>query len=263
MTRTIYTHENHNLGDQLIFLHLLRSLSKQHFDHDFLHFCNGCHIPQLLEVVTDVPNILLTPFESPLWGQHKHEAVNVWKNADGWWERSRHRWDWSAHALEHHAWTARRMGFESPFTNPTHLLFDYPALEQQIAEPARDFLIVDAAPHSGQYREWADHSKAPLDQLIALLKNAGHNVRTTSACKAEGYTVTQIGALSLKCQHVLGVMSGPAWPCINTTRHHLHGTEGRRNIFLLDNGERLNLPGVEQCESAEALMKIAEGAGWL
>lgn len=263
MSRAIFTANRFHLGDNLIFLNLLRALAKAHVSRAFVHFCNGSDIPQLREVVADLPNILLEPFESPLWVAHERDAVNVWKNAESHWERSQNRWDWAAHALEHHAWTARRMGFESPFTCREQLLFDYPALGQTIEEPARDFLVIDAEPCSGQLKPMARHGSGYLDQFIALLKNAGHNVRTTSACKKEGYTISQIGALSLKCRHVVGVMSGPAWPCLNTTRHHLHLTEGRRTIFLLDNGEQLRLPGVEQCESSEGLMVIAESEGWI
>lgn len=260
MSHTVYAFNRFHLGDNLVFLHLLRALAKQRVSTPFVHFCHGQVIPQLREAVADLSNIILEPFESPLWQEHEHEAVDTWKNAEQHWEKSPVRWNWAEHQLDHHSWIAGKLGFEYPFTCREHLLFDYPALEQSIDEPFRDFLIIDAEPCSGQLKPMAQHGSGYLDQFIALLKNAGHNVRTTSACKKEGYTISQIGALSRNCQHVIGVMSGPAWACVNTHRHH---DVSKRTIFLLDNGEVLGLPRVEQCASIEDVLKIAQEAGWV
>lgn len=262
MTRTIYTFNQFHLGDNLVFLHLLRALAKPRPGTPFVHFCHAHLLPQLQEAVADLLNISLEPFESPLWKHKQNEAVDTWKNTEGYWEESAHRWEWSRFMLQHHAWTAMRMGMATPFSCVEHLLFDYPALEKVVEEPARDFLVIDAEPHSGQLKPMAKHGSGYLDQFIALLRNSGYDVRTTSACKKDGYTITQIGALALKCRHVVGVMTGPAWPCISTTRHHLT-SEGRRTIFLLDNGEKLGLPGVEQCANVEELLEIARKEGWL
>lgn len=264
MNFTVYTFEDHNLGDSLVFLHLLRALAKRYKEHQFVHFCGAHHHANLKEVVADVPTIHLFPFEGTMWQNHREEATCVWKNFDHFWEHAHDRWRWSEFMLNHHHWTAMRMGgFGSPFKSPHDLLFDYPALQENIPGDSWEFLIVDAEPCSGQFRPMAQHGSGHLNQFIALLKNAGHDVITTSQCKKDGLTVSQIGALSLKCTHVVGVMSGPAWACISTHRHHLHCTEGRRTIFLLDNGERLNLPGVEQCSNMDELMCLAVGAGWI
>lgn len=269
MSRTVYTANFYHLGDNLIFLHLLRALAKSRVSTPFVHFCHAHLIPQLVEAVQDLPNIMLEPFESALWYDHGHRAIDTWKNSEGFWERSPNRWDWSAHTLEHHAWTARRMGMESPFTCREHLLFDYPAIENPVsalgfpfvASLTHDFLIGDSAPNSGQYKEWADHSQNPIQQLIDALRNNGKTVLTTSHIKEIGGTISCAGTSSFHCRHHIMVPNGPFWPTLNTTNHHHR--EGRRRIVLLDNGEQINMPHITQCASVAEVMEIAKEEDWV
>lgn len=270
MTRQVFTHEHHHLGDQMIHLHLLRALAKQHQDTFFTHFCHACHHENLREVIADLPNILLASFESPLWSDRKHESIGVWKNEGDEWVNSPNRWNWSQHTLDLHARNARKMGFTSPFTRREELLFDYPALEIQkmtavLPENSKeyiyDFLIGDSAPSSGQYSEWADHSREPLQFLIDSLRGAGHEVLTTSHGKRLGWSVSYLGKISRLCRHHVMVPNGPFWGTLSTGNNHHH--EGRRRIVLLDNGENLNMPHIEQVPNVEAVMEIAKEVGWI
>lgn len=261
MTRQVFTHEHHHLGDQMIHLHLLRALAKQHQDTFFTHFCHACHHENLREVIADLPNILLASFESPLWSERKHESIGVWKNEGDEWVNSPNRWNWSQHTLDLHARNARKMGFRSPFTRREELLFDYPALEGGAHFLKADFLIGDSAPSSGQYAEWADHTRTPLQPLIDALRNAGHKVRITSEMKERGASVSHIGRNSAFSTHHIMVPNGPFWPTLNVHNHHHH--EGRRRIVLLDNGENLNMPNIEQVPNVEAVLQIAKSEGWI
>lgn len=258
MSRTAYTYNEFHLGDNLVFLHLLRSLAKSHVSTPFVHFCHAHYRDQLKEVVEDLPNILLEPFESALWLQHRHHAVNTWKNAEGHWEKSPVRWDWVNHTLDHHRWTARRMGFESPFTCREHLLFDYPALEPKNLKPCR-FLIGDSAPNSGQYSEWADHSKSPLGNL-AMDFRASICVETSHLQK-KGWRISQIGSASHSCVNHIMVANAPFFVTMNVHNHH--NSEGRKRIVLIDNGERMEMPGITQCANVEEVMQIARQEGWI
>lgn len=262
MSRTVVTFNEYHLGDGLIFLHLLRAIAKAHVSTPFLHFCHANLIPQLQEAVADLPNILLEPFESELWPDRKREAINTWKNHGDEWVNSPLRWDWSAYTIWHHGVIAKRMGYSSPFTRREHLLFDYPALNPWWSEDPIDFLIGDSAPSSGQYNEWADHSKEPLSVLIQALRDAGRSVITTSYLRQTGgCSVTQIGRASHQYRHHIMVPNGPFWPALNTTNHHHH--EGRRRIVLLDNGENLNMPHIEQCRNVNEVLAIAREEKWI
>jgi len=261
MSRSVFTHEHHNCGDNMLHLYLVRALAKQYDQIPFVHFCNGCHHANLYEVVVDLSNVLLVPFESDLWKEKQHESIGVWKNEGSAWVDSPLRWDWSSYYLWWHGVVARRMGFESPFTCREHLLFDYPGLEPEFPVAERSFLIGDSAPSSGQYSEWADHSKEPLNQLISLLKNSGFLVTRTSFLKEKGYSITQIGKFSSASQHHIMVPNGPFWPTLSTHNNHWH--EGRRRIVLLDNGENLNMPHIEQYRNVAEVMEIAKEAGWV
>lgn len=267
MSRTVYTYNEFHLGDNLIFLHLLRALAKSHVSTPFVHFCHAHYHDQLKEVVEDIPNILLDSFDSMHWTIKAPEACNTWKNFAGHWEKSPVRWDWVNHTLDHHRWTALRMGFESPFTCREHLLFDYPKLQ-----PDRDgyfikgdFLIVNSEPSSGQFSHMAQHGTGYLDELAGKLRE-NHFVCTTvdvpqCAVFLNGTTISEIGKLSMDYRHHIMIATGPMWPTLNVHNHH--NQAGRKRIVLLDNGERLEMPGIIQCANVEEVMHIARQEGWL
>lgn len=271
----ICTYERHNLGDQLIFLHLLRALAKANPSRVFYHFTHGSHIPQINEAIQDIQNVGILNFESSLWMRSKHQAADVWKNVggtgknDGFWERSKNRWNWSAFTLEHHAHIAGLLGLRSPFTIREHLLFDYPALNPNSIPGGQyfyDFLFVNSEPCSGQFGPMKQHGTGYLDDLIKRLAkkfsvittNPVHGVECTRDSKK---SVTDIGRLSLMCRNHIMVATGPMWATLNTTNHH--HSAGRKRIVLLDNGEDLNMPGITQCKNLDELMKIAKQENWL
>lgn len=262
MSRSIFCHNKFHLGDALQSLHLLRALAKANDQTPFVFFTHACNFPQLREVVADLPNIILADFESPLWREREHESEDMWKNHDHFWENSRFRWDWSQFMLSHHDWTAARLGFVSPFKVREHLLLDYPALTKDILDYGNreQFLIGDSAPSSGQYTEWADHTKNPMESLINALMDAGHSVLRTSSLKSL-LTISNWGSLSRSIPHHIMVANAPFFCTLNTTNHHHH--EGRKRIALLDGPEQLNMPHIIQMGSVAQVMQFAKQEGWL
>lgn len=263
MNPASYTFNQFHLGDCLISLHLIRALAQRNRDTQFVFFAHGCNLDQLKEAVADLPTIHLFSFDDKtMWENHRHEAVNMWKNADDAWTSSPLQYNWSSYTLWHHAAIARKMGLESPFTCREHLLFDYPALTRgKVNLEVVDFLIGDSAPSSGQYSEWADHSKNPLIPLIEVLRNSGKSVQLASAFLYNGMTITGAGQESMLCRNHIMVANGPFWPTLNTTNHHHH--EGRKRIVLLDNGESINMPHIEQCSNVEEVFQIAREEKWI
>ena len=266
--KTIWTHNHFNLGDNLLFLHLLRSIAKSHPDHWFVHFCAGCHADALRDMTRDIPNILIDTFDMrSLWDNVKDVSIDTWKNAGaengklGFWERSQFRWDFSNFYLEHHAWTARRMGLKSPFVIKEHLLFDYPGLENK-GDYVFDFLIINSEPCSGQFGPMKQHGSGYLDELIldlakrhrVITTNKVGNLPCTRAPFVADLSITEIGQMSSRCKHHLMVASGPMWPTINT--HNNHNRSGRMRIALLDNGEQLNLPEIHQCATVDEARQL-------
>lgn len=265
MTRPVYTHCEFHIGDQILHIHLLRALAKQHPEVTFVHFCHACHLSQLTEVVQDLPNVVLRDFESKAWWENEIRSLNVWKNEGNAWQDSTLRYDWSSYYLWWHGVVARRMGFESPFTCREHLLHDWPALETDLVPSTEegyiyDFLIGDSAPSSGQYSEWADHSKEPLAELISRLSEKW-SVLTTSKLKETGCSISYIGRISQLCKHSIMVPNGPFWATLNTHNHHSNW--GRKRIILLDNQERLEMPHIQQVPCVFSVMEIARSEGWL
>ena len=261
-------HNHYHLGDALITAHLLRALAKKNPDRQFWFFLNGNIIVQVNEAVQDIRNISLFTFESHQWAAEKHRSIDSWKNADSHWERSRYRGDWVLHTIEHHAWTAKRLGFESPFDKPTDLLFDYPALGPAVAEPpprwTSEFLICNSDPQSGQLSPMHHANTGYLDKLVRRIGN-NHSVLTTQpthgalCTQAMGHSVSMIGRLSVNCQHHIMIATGPMWPTLNTHNHHLWSPD-RKRIVILDNGEKLTgIPWVQQVSRVEEAEDILRG----
>lgn len=282
MNIPIFTKNQFHLGDNLIFLHLLRALSKQHTVREFVHYCHECHRAQLQEAVQDVPNIVLDSIERPVIAANVRTAIDTWKNADDAWTSSPLQYNWSSYTLWHHAAIARKMGLESPFTCREHLLFDYPALmDGNMSGLEYDFLIVNSEPSSGQFGPMKQHGSGYMDSLIEALFRKGHSLVLTGYCpKMEEwaqideprgeifvlggpgrFSLSQIGNLSMRCHHHIMVATGPMWPTLNTTNHHNH--EGRKRIVLLDNGESVNLPFLDQVSSVEEVFAIAREEKWI
>lgn len=272
---SLCTYENHNLGDQLIFLHLLRALARNYPNRVFWHFTQSVHCEQLAPVVEDLPNISLFSFDSNQWRKNQRIALNVWKNfgatdtrkpfkgeyKKGFWEKSKNRENWSAFTLEHHARLAKRMGLRSPFSIREHLLFDYPALNPNGVGDAYfyDLLVANSEPCSGQFKPMQEHASGYLDEIIQQVAKK-HKVITTNPvfgveCTRDNkQSITDIGRLSLSCRHHICVATGPMWATLNTTNHH--HTAGRLRVALLDNEETLNMPGITQCATREELIPL-------
>lgn len=264
MSRSIFAHNRYHLGDCLQSLHLLRALAKQNDQTPFVFFTHACNLPQLREVVADLQNIILAPFETELWRQHEHESIDLWKNRNDEWVNSWSRWNWSEHMITHHMGSAARMGLHFDGSlHPTRLLLDYPALDNPKAGNFEyDFLIGDSAPSSGQYLEWADHSKEPMRPLIqALLDQRKWKILLTSEAKELGKTISEIGRVSQECRHHIMVANAPFFCTLNTTNHHHH--EGRKRIALLDGPEQLNMPHILQMGSVAQVMQFAREEKWI
>lgn len=279
----VVTFEDHHLGDNLVFLHLLRSLAKANPGRVFYHFTHAGHLPQLNEVIQDLDNVALFSFESDQWEENKHRAINVWKNCgatdtrknphgkyeSGFWERSPNRWNWSAFTLEHNQHIAGLMRLRSGMTVRENLLFDYPALNPNNLVGGHyfyDFLFVNSEPCSGQFGPMKQHGSGYFDDLIKRIARNNAVITTNPVfgieCTRDSKkSITDIGRLSLMCRNHIMVATGPWWSTMNTNNHH--HSAGRKRIVLLDNGEQINMPGITQCATLAEVEKIAKQENWL
>ena len=266
--KPVSAHNTWHLGDCLIAAHLLRALAKRHPDRKFWFFISESYLGQMNELVEDIFNLSLFSFNSSQWAEEKHRSIDTWKDFRDHWNTSPFRWQWVDYTLEHHAWTAKRMGFKSPFTTATELLFDYPKLGPAVeARPSRwtsDFLICNSDPGSGQLTHMQGENSGYLNELIYKLGN-NHSVMVTQPAhgalctRAMGHSVSMIGQLSIGCKHHIYVPNGPMWPCISTHNHHLWGPD-RRRIVLIDNGENLTgIPWLQQVSRVEEAFDILRG----
>lgn len=265
--KPVVCHNTYHIGDGMIIAHLLRHLAKKQPDRKFWLFLQKSSLPSISEVVQDLQNIELFSFDSAQWAQEKHRSVDTWKNYKDNWVKSKNRWNWVEHTLEHHDWTAKRMGCVSDFTRAEHLLFDYPALGPSVQDDQKEkwdaeFLICNSDPRSGQVVAMQGEHSGYLDDLVWKLGQK-YSVTTTKPAngalctQAMGHSISMIGRYSIRCKHHILVSTGPSWPTFNTHNHHLWD-HTRKRIVLLDNGEHLNLPWIQQVgrvEEAEEILR--------
>lgn len=252
---THLTFNAYHLGDNLVHLHFLRKMAARYPEETFAHWANPQHVPQLMPLVEDVPNLTLLP-------EMDSKAINAWRGDGGFFYGHPHRNDFVKFHLDWFGYIAGKMGLESPIQDAGDMLFDYPALERavnecEVKESPYDFLVINSFPHSGQLRGFNPHS---FEQLIHRLNGRGYSVVTTYPAGVpvtsthdgqRGLSVTAIGGLSVHCRSIVGVATGPIWTTFN-----IWNRETPRIIMLDD--ERIfltpNTRHVRSCEEAEAML---------
>lgn len=192
------------LGDNLAHLHFLRALAVRHPELTFEHAAHRCYLPDLIEVVADLPNVVLRD----LAHVDASECVNAWKNVAGFWESHPLKNDYGEFMLDWFRVLACRLGLESPFSSPSDLWFSYPALDAQ----PREFdgvLFINSRAMSGQ---WLASDYAGLDALAVELSKSVATVVTHQVAglyRTQG-TITAIG--QLRPRAIVMVSTGPSWP---------------------------------------------------
>lgn len=253
------SYNRYHIGDLAIHAHFLRLLDVANPAEQFEFYVHPCYFPEINPLVQDVVNVTLHPLENCPPG-----ARDVWKNAGGFFERSRYRYDWASMHVEWFNLLSAEMGLECPIRSVEDLLFDEPCIREPlpagIAEAA--VLINNAQPCSGQFMAY--NATNCLDPLIAAIAKK-HSVITTSKsttgvpCTRDyGLNCAQIGGLSLACEHVVAIVNGPAWFCLNKWNRDRMKTW----LFLRDNGENMNLmPREHYASTLDMAMKKAQILG--
>lgn len=249
---TICTHCALRLGDNLTHLHYLRAIAKPRQQDLFFHFAHQNQLPQLVEMVADLPNVNVKALEHVADPEERNHwklrpiaslnSVDAWKNAGGAWERHPDRMNYDKFMLLHFAELTRKLGIDgaSPFTKPSDLLFDYDALRAYNAKPF-DVLVVNSPPQSGQLKCFSPEAAT---DLVLALKKAGRSVVTTHPVQGVSCTqfsmmsVTAIGSASQFARVTVGVVTGPMWPCLNV----YSVAAGNKRILLCDEDVTLGAP---------------------
>lgn len=230
----IKTHCDVRLGDNLAHLHFLRGLAKANPEIQFRHAAHLCYIPQLVEVVCDLPNISL----HDLRRHDLNHSIEAWKNDARLWETHELKNDYGPFMLWHFERLAQKMYLPSPFSKESDLLFDYPAIKDAATAPF-DFLIVNSEPMSGQC---ASLDLGELDKLTLELSEK-YKVMTTRGVKPwipctqqHRLSVTGVGGISRNCRYILMVSTGVSWATFNVWNKR----SVEKRIIILES-ERINI----------------------
>jgi hypothetical protein len=252
---TIFTHCDWNLGDHLVHLHYLRKQTVAYPDIHFVHAANYDFLPQMIEVVADVPNISLIDI-----AYKSADSQDAWKNRDDYFVGHGKWADYAAFYIEFFDYLSKKLGLESPIHTPQDFLFDYPAIQKK-RYPNFDFLVINSPPKSGQF---LGYSANDFDGLIGKLLARGYSVITTApsthntpCTQKSGLSVTAIGSLSLGCKYIVGVSTGPSWPTFN-----IWNTDSvQLRVLLLDRERVLIAPNTEHAKTIGDLRTILSDRG--
>lgn len=230
----ITTFSDVRLGDNLAHLHFLRKVAQLNTGATFEHAAHACYLPQLIDVVADLPNIVLRDIRYI----SQKKAINAWKNRGRFWEQHPLRNDYGPFMLDWFRELASDMGTQSPFKTESDLLFDYPAIKDVSCEKF-DILLVNSEPLSGQ---WRTMDIGGVDQLAIELSER-HKVITTRPVRpyipctqSMHLSVTGIGGISRFCRAIIMVSTGSSWITFNIYNRK---SVDLRVIFLEE--ERINI----------------------
>ena len=210
-----------HLGDNLLHLHFLRKLSDAYPDIIFHHALNQQYIVQCGELVEDKHNIKLIGLSEAKFNR----PIDAWKGAENFFFEHPRKFEFGALYLDFFTRIASKMGLRSPIVEKTGLLFDYPALLRNVLPKSYDFLVVNSAPLSEQFKTYSEET---FRKIVKAVEARGFSVITTK--KVEGFdctmdtglSVTGIGNVSLGAHFLVAVCTGAMWPSINAFNNYRH-----------------------------------------
>ena len=251
----IETHNEWHLGDNLIHLNFLRRVAKEMPDEKFVHAARGNYLPQLQEIVNDIPGIELIELS-----QKSSKSVDTWKNRRGDFYTHPLRNDWVKYHLGFFNDLANDLQVINPIRVPDDLLFDYPAISAGRCGEF-DILMVNSQPNSSQL---TGIGRQEYETLIGILLAHGRHIVTTAPSIREEVpctinlplgksylTVTDIGNISLNCKLIIGCVTGPMWPTLNVKNKTLP------RILLLDQ-EYINISSMVNTHHANNVESVLD-----
>lgn len=255
---TYFSYCHFHIGDNLAHLHYLRKQAIKYPEHKFVHAVNFEYLSQLIEVVCDLSNIALIDI-----AYKPHQAVDAWKNRDGFIDLHPRQKDYAQVYLDFFREYSEGIGLETPFVSRSDLLFDYPAILKKRFQPF-DFLVVNSVPLSLQF---VGFQSSDFDLLVGALLANGHSVVTTAptiypqvpSAYNNRLSISAIGGLSLACKYVLGICNGPTWPTFNIW--NVNSVQSR--ILLLDTEEVHIAPNTGHAQSMARMMEMLKQMGLL
>ncbi len=230
LMRCVNFHSYGNCGDNFWHLNYLRRMAEKYPDVTFVHHAKPEVFDQLPELVRDLDNLLLkSVIDKP------GDSIDAWIGAEGYiWSQPGGNTEHIPFMMGWFGHLSKKIGLESAITEPCHLLLNYPALlDSGTYTKKYDFMVVNSKPNSGQFR---DYTESGMDGLVACLHER-YKIIVTQACSVPGVpttaglTLTNIGNVSLRCDRIIGIATGPIWPTFNVWNHR----RCPNRVLMLDN----------------------------
>lgn len=145
-------------------------------------------------------------------------------------------------------------GYTAPFTTTEDLIACFPSLEPKGSDSGPDILVIDSNPLSGQC---PGYSESHMADLVAKLDQR-YKVSTVAN---RGLSLSSIGRIASRARLIVGVATGPWWPCGS-----IWAKDVPRMVMLnpirLDFGLN-NVTPKRHCHSVADLEEALREEGWL
>jgi hypothetical protein len=214
MSKNLSFKNEYHLGDCLYQLHYQLALFSQAAVASTLYARPEYHA-ELVQFIPVGVDVSVAPAEVA-----PDDAVNSWIGHEDFHTKHPNWHDYHAFYIDFFKALSRRVGVRPPFSQPGHMFFNSPRIPERRIDPrGYDWLVINAAPRSGQF----DFASCQWLHLVTALRNVRQTVITTHPCGLQhipatidlGYKVIDIAKLSTQVKNVVAIDTGPTGSTFN------------------------------------------------
>lgn len=226
-----------HLGDCILHAHFLRQLIKKNPKIERIYLYQYAdHLKQTQEFTRDIPQIVLARYEAA-----PENALRGWVGQFGI-----PPLPCALDTLRFSSYNklCAQLDLKSPFVALEDILIDHPNFYRLEKFDRYDVLLINSAPLSNQ----GGFDEKEFERLAYELVSKGKSVISTKRidgieCTVDkGYSVLDIGCLSIKAKYIIGIGTGPMICCLNIRNKE-------KKFLYIDQHHYFDLPYFQMIQS--------------
>lgn len=238
--RLAFKSETH-LGDCILHAHFLRQLIKKNPQIERIYLYQYAdHLKQTQEFTRDIPQIVMARYDAA-----PENALRGWVGQFGI--------PPLPCALDTLRFTSynklcKQLNLRSPFWALEDILLDHPNFYRLENFDRYDVLLINSTPLSNQ----CTLDEEQYTKFAAKLKAKGKTVITTKKIPGvdctmdKGYSILDIGCLSIKAKYIIGIGTGPMIGCLNVRNKE-------KKFLYIDQHHYFDLPYFQMIQSLDQI----------
>lgn len=216
----IHSFNEYHLGDSIIHLNYVRRLIAKNPDINYVHAVHPQYVNELKTIVQDLSNISIITLQD---GASKKDIkwFNSWRNTNNFFFNHPRMHDIANFHLDWFQIFSNSIGISNPIHTVDDLWIDYPGLLHSTPlDDDYDYMVINCQPMSCQWKHW---QQGCFDPLFQKLKDTGKKVISLESngfdypfTRSKGLSLTSVGHISIRCNKIIGVSTGPIWTILNS-----------------------------------------------